>query len=1128
MALGCLYLVAAAGLAAPAASPAPSAVLLGVDWPSFLARHDPVWDWSAASGAEAPPDKFCDALFGGNAMVGFMLWQPTNRTVRVDIGRSDVYDDRSAQSTPTAWTNDFVYDQPRLPIGHYLLTFDAPVLGAVGRLSLWDAEASYNVSAADGKTCELRAFAPSPTAESTADVVVLEATRGGACGRVEFVPALADSLWAPRTAHVNTSCSSQVAKGLKKCWCHGEIPETAHASGYGLCMACVGGCPWNASMCSPCNNYEYNPKPVLTSRTGLNGRVNLTTQMHLRGTAHTTAIYTCGGAEEDCGRGGLAYFTAVSSVSKDWKTADGWAAGQVSAAAQLGIVGMRASHRKWWSEWWPRGGFVTYEYTVLESLYFIMQYKFGSAARRGRAFMDLNGPWMPLIFRDEFLDRNTNAPDVHWDWNIQGMYYMPFLTNRPEIAASLVDYSERSSSILLYFAPPLLHFALISLRFSVEGLLDTGVLWSPTNVQSGWEDGAAAPTGASGLSGKQSCYWNVGPINCTVGPPSVTGNLLWTLQVVQQSGVYAGNSTVATGVVWPLLVRAVRFYQHFWIENATAVSLPPTFSPEYGHAAAPNANYDLALLRWGLKTALQLNTQFKFHHEDEAMWQRVAAKLVGPSLDSEGRLAIYEGVPLAQAHRHFSHMLTMWPLRDLPQLTPEKSAASLDLWSSMKELDSLFGSGTAASMNADLGRHADALDNMTFFARTRVVGSGWYGEGAGFTTVCNEATYMAAYALADWLLQSHNTSTLAGPGLNGAPVKILELFRGTPDEVPLDGAAYDAAPASIATGSFYRLAAEGGFVVSAARERVASAGSEVSVVYKARTSFVAVESTIGGPCVLRIPADFRGTLRAHPPTVSLKELGDGTVQLGIGKGESVAVWAGSATPPPFVVAAKDGCSSQRNFWGGSVVAEPESRLPVPVPSADVKNKTVLKPCVFDGGMLTQSQRWRFSGGVFELQDGSGRCLAVDDCNGASGAAAVLRSCLHLQNEADAAVVALPIGCQAPWTDADSWPRGHGNGPQPPQPHGACTSAASQRWSFTPSASVSWSDGIQSNASGACLEIYGGQDPSHIALDGCETRSCNVVWRYNSSSGAIESLTKAPCVNASGWCLTDAGAVADEP
>ena len=55
---------------------------------------------------------------------------------------------------------------------------------------------------------------------------------------------------------------------------------------------------------------------------------------------------------------------------------------------------VRSGHRLWWHSFWPDGGFLTYEYTVLESLYFLMQYKFGSAARRGRAFMDLNGPWL--------------------------------------------------------------------------------------------------------------------------------------------------------------------------------------------------------------------------------------------------------------------------------------------------------------------------------------------------------------------------------------------------------------------------------------------------------------------------------------------------------------------------------------------------------------------------------------------------------------------------------------------------------------------------------------------------------------------------------------------------------------
>jgi hypothetical protein len=41
----------------------------------------------------------------------------------------------------------------------------------------------------------------------------------------------------------------------------------------------------------------------------------------------------------------------------------------------------------------------------------------------------------------------------------------------------------------------------------------------------------------------------------------VTGNLVWTLHVVHQAGIYAGNATVAKAVVFPLLVRVIRYYR---------------------------------------------------------------------------------------------------------------------------------------------------------------------------------------------------------------------------------------------------------------------------------------------------------------------------------------------------------------------------------------------------------------------------------------------------------------------------------------------------------------------------------------------------------------------------------------
>ena len=771
---------------AHAAAPTPPTpvVMLDIDWPDFLSRHDPLWRWRQHPTDdvdeqldEAPPSTWEKSLFGGNAMLGFMMWQPDNETVRIDIGRADLYDDRTQSATPEAFTGNFVYDRPRLPIGHLLLRFSAPLTGGSGRLSLWNAEATYNVtvksSSGPALATSLRVWASADHA--LADVVVLEIGGSKRPVDVRWVAEPGDSFWMPRN-----------------------------------------------------NKYVPNPAPRTVAHvTTAGGTLNITTQMHLRGTAHSTAVLQLPN------RSGIVL--SVSPVSKSALAANTWASTQVSHAVAAGIDDVRAAHHAWWHAFWPAGGFVTFEYTVMESLYLLMQYKFASAARRGRAFMDLNGPWLVSV------DGGTNAPDVHWDWNIQGMYYMPFLTNRPEIANSLVDYA--------------------------ENLLHSGVLWSSSNVQPGWEDSAAAPTGASGLDGQQSCYWNYG-VNCTVSPPSVTGNLLWTLHVVHQSGIYQGNATVSTAVVWPLLCRAVRFYGHFLVENTTHITLPPTFSPEYPGPPGPNANYDLALLRWGVRTAIRLTKQHKLPAlpGDKSLWQRIEEKLIGPSLDSDGRYAIYEGTPYAQPHRHFSHLLPLWPLREISNLSDpleyRRAVASVDLWSSMPELFSLFGRPACASMNADLGRYAAALDNMSYFVRTRVEGSGWYWEGAA--TVCNEAPYMAAYTLADWLLQSWNETFV-----DGANVKIIQPFRGIPDSVRLDGSAYDAAPAGIASGSFYRLAAEGGFLVSAVRDRV---NPDNISVYEAKTRFVAIESTIGGRCVLR--TDMDRPLMSYPPGVTLKELGE--------------------------------------------------------------------------------------------------------------------------------------------------------------------------------------------------------------------------------------------------------------
>ena len=131
------------------------------------------------------------------------------------------------------------------------------------------------------------------------------------------------------------------------------------------------------------------PPAQNTSRAGFGPgqALNLTTQPHLAGTAvrwaarrrapsrgvhhrlraqHTTAVLSCGlpgGARVD--------YICVSPTLSSPGAADDWSSLQVQNAVTLGLSALRAAHEAWWHDWWPAGGFLTTEYSRLESFFFV-------------------------------------------------------------------------------------------------------------------------------------------------------------------------------------------------------------------------------------------------------------------------------------------------------------------------------------------------------------------------------------------------------------------------------------------------------------------------------------------------------------------------------------------------------------------------------------------------------------------------------------------------------------------------------------------------------------------------------------------------------------------------------------
>jgi hypothetical protein len=112
--------VAGIGLASGAAE-----VKSDVDWSSFLARQDLVWN--------APPKAWEDGAFTGNGLLGSMIYYVATNGWQWEVGRSDVTDHGD-----------------RIAIGKFVLQPEGAVIGGTMRLDLWNAEARGELKTTTG------------------------------------------------------------------------------------------------------------------------------------------------------------------------------------------------------------------------------------------------------------------------------------------------------------------------------------------------------------------------------------------------------------------------------------------------------------------------------------------------------------------------------------------------------------------------------------------------------------------------------------------------------------------------------------------------------------------------------------------------------------------------------------------------------------------------------------------------------------------------------------------------------------------------------------------------------------------------------------------------------------------
>jgi hypothetical protein len=302
--------------------------------------------------------------------------------------------------------------------------------------------------------------------------------------------------------------------------------------------------------------------------------------------------------------------------------------------------------------------------------------------------------------------------------------------------------------------------------------------------------------------------------------------------------------------------------------------LKPMGSPEFkGFQPFKDTNYNLALIRWLATSLKTLSDRTGTGVTEAKEWSDIAAKLIDPPVDQHG-LMIGSTQSFDQTHRHFSHLIGFYPLfvmnADDPA-THKLLTQSIQHWLTIRSpggKQDLCGYTltTAASQFAMLGDGDKALPQLN-----RMLDN-------SLTTESGQACRILPNTLSADTRGGQNPTMESA--LAGASATIELLLQSWGNKVRV----FPAVPTAWKQSSFSDLRAEGGFLVSAARE-------------EGKTAWVSIESLAGEPLVLKVP-DWTGPLEiVSGPKPELLEATPGEYTIPLKKGERITLRpAGSQTP----------------------------------------------------------------------------------------------------------------------------------------------------------------------------------------------------------------------------------------
>ena len=514
------------------------------------------------------------------------------------------------------------------------------------------------------------------------------------------------------------------------------------------------------------------------------------------------------------------------------------AVASIKNAEKKSISTLERVHRDWWHAYYPKS-FVTFPDARMESFYWIQQYKLASATRSDKPVIDLMGPWY----------KATVWPCLWMNLNVQLSYYTTGITNHLDLEEPLYRLIEKHRDQLVL------------------------------NVPEEFRDDCAAlgnPVGYDEL---------VNPVFLTTDRTTDREmNIIvlpWLMQQFYVHNKRTMDDERLRKSIFPLMKKTYSVYLRILYKGDDGLyHIPLTFSDEYGKAQETSMN--IALARWGFKTLLDICTRLKLNDPLVSVWKEHLDKIADYQTNENG-IMIGKGVPFAKPHRHYSHMLGIFPfyetniednIADIPMLKK-----TVQHFTDVDGDNCMYKFSGASSIWSSLGNGDNALKwvNRSLDVFPRIGEIPKIPTCTPNTMYCErgnptfESPISSSRAMLDMLIQSWGN--------------VIRVFP--------------AMPAAWKDASFFQLRTEGAFLVSAKREN-------------GKTRFIYVKSLAGEPCIVQVD-----------PSVSLNMIGpddcsftqsNGKITIGLKKGQEAILYAG-AKPSSFVVSPIPNDINSKNQWG---------------------------------------------------------------------------------------------------------------------------------------------------------------------------------------------------------------------